>query len=385
MKYQRVHNLFLLAMAAIAFLPSYGFCEDDVIKSSLTVISRPSIQSSPGIEISTETVTIKIKAVGDVMIGSTFPKPMLPPENGIHIFDQVKSRLSGADLLIGNLEGAFTKTNKCSKKNVDNIGCFAFRMPMEYINYLKDAGFKVMNVANNHARDFRDQGLADTIEHLRANDMGYVGPQDEYEVLTVNGVDIGVAGFYWNGLFNDMTDEVHTGEFLSKLKEQVDVLVVFFHGGAEGDKALHTQDVTEKFLGGARGNVVKFAHKAIDSGADIVIGSGPHVVRAMENYKGHLIAYSLGNFVGYELFNMAGPRKDSLILEADLDSTGAYISGKIIPVILSDKGEPRLDEKSSSISLIRKLTREDFPDSDISILDDGSIVLEAENEEQNKR
>lgn len=372
MKNKNLAKIYLLSLFLLVVLGLNGFC-DEVVKSTET-INIPVIKSSATTTVPEVTPTIRIKVVGDVMLGSNYPKPKLPPDNGKFIFDKVKNELSGADLLIGNLEGTFTTTGKCSKK-ADNVSCFAFRMPMEYIEYLKDAGFQVMTVANNHARDFGEQGLHDTIRHLRDNKIGYVGPQDEYETITVHGVTIGVIGFYWNDLFNNMMDKEHTKELISDIKEDVDVLVAVFHGGAEGEKALHTRDVTENFLGGSRGNVVNFAHRAIDAGADVVIGSGPHVPRAMEAYKGHLIAYSLGNFCGYELFNMTGPRKDSLILEVELDKDGGYVNGRIIPVILSNEGVPSYDENASSVKLIKGLTKADFPDSKINISDDGKIKI----------
>ena len=105
-------------------------------------------------------------------------------------------------------------------------------------------------------------------------------------------------------------------------------VIVSFHGGAEGLQALHTPNKAELFMNENRGDVRRFAHAVVDAGADIVLGSGPHVVRGMEIYKDRLIAYSLGNFATYRAFNIWGFNGIGLILEADMDDTGRFISGK---------------------------------------------------------
>lgn len=124
-------------------------------------------------------------------------------------------------------------------------------------------------------------------------------------------------------------------------KAHSDVVIVSFHGGAEGENALHVTGMKEMFAGENRGNVREFAHQAVEAGADLVIGHGPHVLRAMEVYRKKLIAYSLGNFLTYGMFNLKGPNGTGAILQVRIDSeTGGFLSGRIVPTSLQQGGTP---------------------------------------------
>ena len=111
----------------------------------------------------------------------------------------------------------------------------------------------------------------------------------------------------------------------------------------------------------------------VDAGADIVLGSGPHVVRGMEVYKDRLIAYSLGNFATYRAFNIWGLNGIGLILEADIDDAGRFVSGKIIPTRQTGFGVPVLDEKMIATDVIRVLSKQDFPNTGVIIAQDGTL------------
>jgi poly-gamma-glutamate synthesis protein (capsule biosynthesis protein) len=113
----------------------------------------------------------------------------------------------------------------------------------------------------------------------------------------------------------------------------------------------------------------------IDQGASLVLGHGPHVPRSLELYKSRLIAYSLGNFVGYRTLSSEGVLGNSLILQADLDAEGKFVSGKIVPVMLDERGVPHIDDYFSSVSLIRNLIESDFPVTPLLIEEDGKIVI----------
>lgn len=318
---------------------------------------------------------ITIKAVGDITFGSLYPKPILPPNDGKNIFDNVKEYFKNCDLLIGNLEGTFTTVQECAKKNVDNIKSFAFKMPLHYVNYLKEENFTVLNIANNHSRDFGQDGLNETIITLKKSGLEYCGLKDSVTIIERKGIKIGVIGFYWTPFFNDICDIENSKKIIKNARKKVDILIVNFHGGAEGEKALHTKNKMEYFFNDKRGNVVKFAKEAINSGADFVFGHGPHLTRAIISYNDKIIAFSLGNFCSYCLFNLTPPRNLSLILEISLDKKGKFISGKIIPIVLKDEGIPFYDDKKEVIKLIKKLTSIDFPDNKIFISDEGDIKI----------
>jgi hypothetical protein len=153
-----------------------------------------------------------------------------------------------------------------------------------------------------------------------------------------------------------------------------DYVIVSLHGGGEGVKYMHTPDSFEYFLGWPRGNVVKFAHAVVDSGADLVWGHGPHVPRALELYRGRLIAYSLGNFCTWAGFNIDAERSYAPILKTVLDSSGAFVSGRIYSGIQRPGSYLQLDSLHRAARLMQRLTAEDFPGSGPRISDEGVIL-----------
>ena len=152
-----------------------------------------------------------------------------------------------------------------------------------------------------------------------------------------------------------------------------DVVVVTMHAGAEGREQQHVRPGTERFLGENRGDSVRFAHAVVDAGADLVVGSGPHVLRGMEWYKGRLIAYSLGNFAGYDVFSLGGPLSTSGILRVTLDGAGLYETGRLVPTHMVGPGLPALDPSEAAHGLVRTLSRDDFGSRGVKVSSDGII------------
>ena len=148
------------------------------------------------------------------------------------------------------------------------------------------------------------------------------------------------------------------------------IVVVIIHAGAEGADQLHTPYGTQFYLGENRGDARAFAHAVIDAGASIVLGSGPHVIRGVERYRGRLIAYSLGNFVGYHTLAGGGVLDDSAILRATLDPRGRVLAARWIPITLAG-GLPRPDHTGASTKLVKTLSAQDFPTDHWTIRSDG--------------
>jgi hypothetical protein len=149
--------------------------------------------------------------------------------------------------------------------------------------------------------------------------------------------------------------------------------VVSFHGGKEGIDATHVPEGTELYLGENRGDLRRFTHEMIDAGADLVIGHGPHVLRAMEVYKERLIAYSLGNFATYGRFSLGGPLGISVVLEVSLDGEGRFVEGQLLPTRQLGEGIPVVDPSSEGPKLVSALGEADFPASSIVVEQDGRI------------
>jgi poly-gamma-glutamate capsule biosynthesis protein CapA/YwtB (metallophosphatase superfamily) len=321
--------------------------------------------------------TLAITAVGDIMMGTTYPEPLLPPHDGKGIFDAVKGSFQGADILFGNLEGPLLDEGETTKCKKPGKTCYAFKTPVRYVSLLKDAGFSALNIANNHASDFGKEGMESTISTLDAAEIQPVGGK-AVASYTVKGRRIAVVGFYYyeTPYAYSLLNTTEAANIVRSLKETNDLVVVSFHGGAEGSTAQHVADMNEEFLGEDRGNVVAFAHAVIDAGADLVIGHGPHVLRALELYQGKLIAYSLGNFLAYERFNLDGPNGLSAVLKVSLDAlTGNFQSGELLPVKLGTQGIPVPDNSKKAIALMRNLTKQDIKHPGLVIADDGLVQL----------
>lgn len=317
---------------------------------------------------------LTLKAVGDIVPGTNFPYNKLPA-SGAQLFKPITPLLKDADLVFGNFESTLTDY-AYSAKDVSRGMVFAFRSPPSYNQYLKAAGFDVLSVANNHSFDFGDQGFKDTMTHINQAGMQAFGDRGQIVYQTVKGISVAFIGFSYFDDHNSMHDLAWGKQIVQKAQEKADIIVISVHAGAEGSDAVHVRNQDEYFYGENRGNMVKFSRTMIDAGADLVLGHGPHVPRAMEVYQGKLIAYSLGNFVGYRTLSTVGNLGYSLVLEVQMNPEGDFVAGKIHPVQLDSSGIPYPDSQGSSIQLIQSLTQSDFPNTPLKIESDGTLSLQ---------
>lgn len=321
---------------------------------------------------------ITIAAVGDVMMGSPFPNDSrMPPADGAALFEDVAPILSSADIAFGNLEGPIIDTGISAKCRPGSTRCFAFRMPTRYGRYLKEAGFDLMSVANNHAGDFGLAGRVSTQKVLDEQGIKYAGSLDPPATIGYfdsKGKKVALVAFGHNREMPSINDIDGARRLVAEARKKADIVIVSFHGGAEGTGAQHVANRNEIFLGENRGNLPLFAHTVIDAGAAIVLGHGPHVLRGMEMYKGHLIVYSMGNFCTYGWFQLAGETALSEIVEARIDASGKFLSGRIHAVRQEGRGIPVLDKTGEAIRVVRNLSQTDFGAAAPTIGDDGTIT-----------
>src|SRR5215203_3864450 len=155
-------------------------------------------------------VVLTIAAVGDVMLGSPFPnETRMPPNEGADLLKDVTPLLSAADIAFGNLEGPMIDDGLSSKCAPKSTKCFAFRMPTRYGKYLKEAGFDVMSVANNHASDFGDAGRASTRRKLDEQGIKHAGSdrgQFSTTILNIKGKRVAFIGFAHNAIVPNVND-----------------------------------------------------------------------------------------------------------------------------------------------------------------------------------
>lgn len=297
---------------------------------------------------------VRIAAVGDTMLGST---PTLPPSPATYL-DAVRAALRG-DVVFGNLEGTLTTSSagKCSPGAAD---CFAFRAPPEFARDLRAAGFTILSNANNHSYDFGQAGQDDTVRALHSAGIAQTGLPGEITVLHGAGLRIAFLGFAPYPNTASLIDLPAARALIRSAARRADIVVVAIHAGAEGTNAQHVTGAEEAYVGEDRGNARAFAHMAVDAGADLVLGSGPHVLRGMEIYQGRLIAYSLGNFAGYHNFGLTGALADSAVLRVSLSADGRFRHGRVVSVLLVDAGRPVPDQAGGGVRLVAELSRADF-------------------------
>ncbi len=334
--------------------------------------------------------TITIAAVGDIMLASRFPNDTrMPPNGGADLLPAVTPLLSSADIAFGNMEGPIVDggiSEKCPEpepvppgEKPPPVRCFAFRMPTGYAKHLKAAGFDVLSVANNHALDFGTAGRASTrktLDELGIKHAGSDRAKFSTAYLESKGRKVAFIGFAHNTVSPNLNELDAARRLVAAADKNADIVVVSFHGGAEGIAAQNVPKQTEVYFGEKRGNLPLFARAVIDAGADLVLGHGPHVLRGMEIYKDRLIAYSLGNFATYGWFRLEAELGLTMILEANLAFDGRFVSGKIHAAKQEGWGVPVLDASGTAIKKVRSLSQADFPRTAPKFADDGTISPE---------
>jgi len=330
--------------------------------------------------------TLKIVAVGDIMLGTAYPdSTLLPGYNSLRLFKPLHSYLQNADISFGNLEGTLTDDLSQVKRCNTDGRCYFFAMPTSYSLSLKNAGFNVLSLANNHLNDFGAVGRKSTRKTLRKQGIHFAGLTEcPVDVFTKDGVRYGFCAFAPNAGTLSLKNIKRAAKIVHYLDSISDVVIVSFHAGIEGPGGQNVTRKKEFYINEDRGNVYEFAHKMIDAGADVMLGHGPHVTRAVEVYKNRFITYSMGNFCTYSCVSVAGLCGVAPLFQIYTNRKGKFIKAQIIPTHQQKFQPPQYDEKKRAISIIQKLTKTDFPEmSDvIKIGNDGWIKLIDKNYEQ---
>jgi hypothetical protein len=319
---------------------------------------------------------IIITGVGDIMLGTAFPSArFLPPhDNPLLLLGDLADSLAASDITFGNLEGSFLDKGEPAKKCRDTTICYLFRMPEHYAGALAVSGFDFLSLANNHFGDFGPASRRRTMELLDSLGIRYGGLLEfPFSFFRKDSLLYGFCAFAPNAGTVSINDIENAEVIVRNLADTCDIVIVSFHGGAEGADHQHVPKTDEIFYTENRGDVYNFAHRMIDAGADVIFGHGPHITRAIEVYKERFIGYSLGNFCTYGRFNLSGPNGIAPVIKLSVDTTGKFISGKIIPVFQSYSGV-RIDPENRVIKKIQDLTAADFPDAVVKVMENGEII-----------
>ncbi len=284
--------------------------------------------------------------------------------------------VSDAGLLLLNVEGAIgdgPAPRKCAR---GSTLCYALRQQPAVaaaLRHVNDSGVVVGNLANNHAHDAGDAGLLETRRWLAQAGVLATGADTLATPVPVgDGDTVAVLGFSpWS--IAGVTDLDAVRRHVTRAAERYGRVIVTMHIGAEGATARHTPDRIEHFAGENRGNSVAFARAAVEGGASLVIGSGPHVLRAIE-WNGHsLIAHSLGNLVTYGPFNHSGYNDHGALLCATLTPDGSVRDAVLRSTTQRAPGYVQADPANLGARDVAELSRQDFPATGAEISPSGEI------------
>lgn len=317
---------------------------------------------------------LRVAMVGDIMLGTDFPENRLSDDDGASLLAGVTAELQAADITIGNLEGTLLDGGEPAKECSSPRACYLFRSPARYAGHLRAAGFDVLSLANNHARDFGEDGRSATMRTLEEYGILHSGREEDFARLNVHGFRIAVLAFSVTQKSNLVHDYDKAAATIKRFAADHDIVIVSFHAGAEGGDVTRIPFAEEEHFGEPRGDVARFGRLAVDAGADLVFGHGPHVVRGMERYKDRLIAYSLGNFATYYGISVDGLKGIAPILEATLDYQGRFSEGRIYSTVQVRPGGPQLDPEQRALRLIRDLSFADFKKPGLTFADDGRLL-----------
>jgi hypothetical protein len=321
---------------------------------------------------------VRVCAGGDVTLGTNLDsawasRAQARMRDTLHRSDDpvallvpLRPLFAGADLALVNVESAIGEGPSPSKCGPTSTNCFAFRAPLSSARALRSIAPHarvVGNLANNHANDAGRAGQDSTVAALQRAGV-YVSGDDTLPTLVPlpSGDTVAVLGFYTSRETPDARDTAAVRRLVARAADQYPVVIATMHLGAEGRGAQHTADSSEIFLGFDRGNPVAFAEAAVRGGATMVIGHGPHVLRAVEwPVGGALVAYSLGNLVTYGPFVLHEPLDRGAVLCATVDITGHVSAATLAPTVQRAAGVVARDRSRRAITLVNRLGREDFP------------------------
>lgn len=319
-----------------------------------------------------------LSVAGDTMLGTA----QSVTQATTNLLLPVSSIMKAADISFLNYEGTLcdrpVQSHKCKSTSPGEL-CYAFRGSTQLAKHVAEAGVKVVSLSNNHIFDYGHQCATDTkkaFEDVGILPIGLMSenlkaPHETVKIVEHKNKKIAFIGIHYSNAWGrviSMNDEATVRSLIRRYREEAQIIIVSVHQGGEGPKLNNTPVGVESFNGENRGNSRFFARLAIDEGADLVVGSGPHVLRGLEMYKERLIIYSLGNFATYDLFSLEPTFNVGAILEVGLHEDGRLDKG-FIHSIKQDYIRPgqkrggiyvKFDEQQTAVKIMKKVSLEDF-------------------------
>ena len=295
-----------------------------------SLVEKESIKEPENTEIVKEPKKeeIIITAVGDCTLGTdvnfseygSFQSQIGKYNNDYSkIMENVRSIFESDDYTIANLETTFTDATVKAPKGGGIT--YHFKGPKEYAKILTTASIEGVTISNNHTYDYGQKGLDDTRNTLNENKIDYCG-YNEKIIKEIKKIKIGFLGYNGWSLTEELKNQIKND--IKELKDKgCSIVIPYFHWGNEREKLPNNTQIA-------------IARFSIDSGADMVLGSHPHVLQSIESYKGKMIVYSLGNF---SFGGNSNPTdKNTMIIQSKFNMEDDIIKGityKVIPTRVS--------------------------------------------------
>lgn len=359
-------------------------------RASIAPAQRPAAAADTIAAVRRSSGNVRICAGGDLTLGTNLDTawmaraarardsidPALPGPDSL--LAPLRPLVDSADIVLLNIEGALGDDPAPEKCSTGSSFCYAMRSPSAAaaaIRRVSERAELVGNLANNHARDAGADGLEITIDHLALAGVNVTGADTlATEVVTARGDTVAILGFSISGV-PDVRDLAGVRRHVGRAAARYRRVIVTMHLGAEGPTSQRTRNRMERYAGSPRGNPVAFAEAAIGAGADLVVGHGPHVVRALQWRRGGhaLVAYSLGNLLTYGPFSLREPLDRGAVLCVTMNRAGSVTRARLRATRQDAFGRLEVDETHRALLLADSLSRLDFPGTGARIAIDGVI------------
>ena len=314
---------------------------------------------------------ISIAWGGDMALDRGQPLPA-DGQAGLHA---VGPTFSESDLALVNLEGTVGRSGTAKCVGADPGTCFAFQAPPEIAHELAAVGIDAVNLANNHSFDAGMAGVNETTAALDAAEVSWTGLTGTTRVVGAGGSRVALVGIAPHRWADDLRDPELVHRRVRSASRLAPIVITMMHAGREGQDAGTTPVGRETAFGEDRGDTRAAAHAAIDAGADLVLGSGPHVVRGIERYRRRLIAYSTGNLVGNDTLSLSGEFARSALLRVRVAPDGTPLTGRVVSLVLARPGIPVRDPTRAAAARIDAAGARDFGAGAVRLRADGVLKL----------
>ena len=272
---------------------------------------------------------INILFLGDLMF-DRYIRQVAQINGNDFIFEKIRPLLMENDLIVANLEGPITENVSKSISTVPGEkGHLSFTFDVSLGKTLSENNIKLVNIGNNHIMNFGNSGLSNTEENLAQVGISYFGcPEKSQNLTAIKNIGGTKMGFINYNQFSGCSLE-ETLSAIKNMRNEADVVAVYTHWGKEYEK-----NVSE--------NIRTLAHQFIDQGADLVIGSHPHIIQPKEEYRGHQIYYSLGNFIFDQYFS--SETKEGLAVRVKISPDSKKFSFEDIDLSLETNGQTKISQ-----------------------------------------